>query len=656
VKLRSIGRLAVAAAALCLAVPLASVTAAATARAATAQPSAAAVATFNVLDYGAVGNGTTNDTPAINKAIAAANAAGGGDVVFPADKYLAGGSIHMMSNVTLDLESGSTILGAASGYDPPEPNAYDSYQDYGHSHFHDAVIWGENLTNIGFTGSGTITGNGHLITGTPSSGQADKLISLVNVDGLTISGITLELGGHFALLTQHCTDVVSDHLTISTAADRDGWNVIDTTDVTITNINVASNDDALVFKGDYALGQVYNSGDVVVTNARLSSKCCNALMFGSETCGNFSNYTFTNIVITAAGKSGLGMVSEDGAKISNVTFDGVSMSGTQGPIFEKVGSRLRCGGSPTTGSISDIHYENISGTSGGAYSPTLWGASEDSISGITFDNVHLNLPGGGAASNPETVPTDNGDYNPNSLSTRPAYGFYLHNVSGVTFTDSSLTFSANDQRPAFIANDGSNVSLEGLTVQAGSGSPSDVGFQDIDGYCTSGDTTTTGAAPRISAVEGSTAGTGCSSAGASVSGLSVKDTANAGDWSVQSGFATGDTLYGDRSFTVASVPAALKGKTWIRDANASKAYTGSPLVTFSISQAATVYVAIDTRVGARSWMDATWADTGTQVTDDESGAKRTFEVYAKSFPAGLVSLAPDADTANTGSMYLILVH
>jgi len=145
-------------------------------------------------------------------------------------------------------------------------------------------------------------------------------------------------------------------------------------------------------------------------------------------------------------------------------------------------------------------------------------------------------------------------------------------------------------------------------------------------------------------------------AGVPVSGLSVNDTANAANWSVQSGFAVGGTLYGDRTFTVASVPAALRDAVWIRDANASKAYTGSPLVTFSVSRAATVYVAVDTRVGKRSWMDQTWADTGTQITDDESGATRTFEVYAKAFPAGPVSLGPDADTANAGSMYLIMVR
>jgi hypothetical protein len=125
---------------------------------------------FNVLSYGAAGNGVANDAPAINVAIAAASATGG-IVEFPAGTYLAGGSIHMLSHVTLQLDAGSTIAAAATGFDPPEPNAYSQYQDFGHSHFHDAVIWGEDLSDVGFTGSGTITGAGHLIAGTPNPGR-----------------------------------------------------------------------------------------------------------------------------------------------------------------------------------------------------------------------------------------------------------------------------------------------------------------------------------------------------------------------------------------------------------------------------------------------------------------------------------------------------
>ena len=715
---------------------------------------------FSVLDYGAATDGTTNDTPAINAAITAANAAGpgGGVVQFPAGTYLAGGSIHLLSNVTIQLDAGATITAAATGFDPPEPNPYDQYQDYGHSHFHDSVIWGENLTNVAFTGSGTITGAGHLITGTPNPGQADKLLTLVNVNGLTLSGITLELGGHIALLTQHCSHVVSSHLTISTAADRDGWNVVDTTDVRITNINVASNDDSLVFKGDYALGQVYNSGNVVVTNAQLSSKCCNAVMFGSETCGNFTNYTFNNIVVTEAGKSGLGIVSEDGARISDVTYNHVVMSGTQSPIMEKIGTRLRCGGSPTIGSISGIHYNDVTGTSAGAFSPTLWGQPGHPVSDITFNDVHLTLPGGTGPMDPNAVPTDNGDYNPNSLSTRPAYGFYLHNVTGIAFNDASLQLAASDARPAFIANDGTDISLRDVRVQAGGDSPFDVGFQDVTGYCLTGTRTLTGAIPRVSTPGSRPASPGCTAgisnfalsaapasatvtagsaarfalrtaatsghpapvtltatspqAGLTVSvspatvrpgqsaaltvsaapdarngtyqipvtatdatatqyatvtvtvtggvtlaitGLSVADTANAASWSVQSNLQPGDLLYGDRTIEVASVPAALTGAAWIRTANSSKSATESPLATFSINTPATVAVAVDTRLARLPWLDSSWTDSGLQITDNE-GTPRTFEVYTKTFPAGTVTLGPQADLTNSSSMYTIAVY
>ncbi len=464
----------------------------------------AATPVFNVKTFGAKGDGSTNDTPAVNKAITAANGAGGGIVEFPSGTYKAGGSIHLMSNVTIQLDSGSTLMGTSSGYDSPEANPNDKFQDFGHSHFHDAMIWGDRLTNIGFTGSGTVDGGGHFITGNPKSGQADKLISLTRCNGLTLNGITLKRGGHFAILTNDCNNITSDHLTIATASDRDGWNVINATGVKITNITDASNDDALVFKSDWALGQTINNGNVTVTGAHLSAGCCNALMFGSETCGNFTNYTFTDITITHAGKSGLGMVSMDGANISNVTYNNVTMSGTASPIMEKIGSRLRCGGKPTIGSISGIHYNGVTGTNAGSFSPTLWGHSGHNISNVTFDNVNLTLPGGHATMS-TGVPSDNGDYNPNSIGTRPAYGFYLHDVTGISFLNSSVKFSKDDGRPAFIVNSAGPVTFDHVTAQRGSGSPFDIGFQTANGFCVTSSTNTSGGALRLNST-GSTAG------------------------------------------------------------------------------------------------------------------------------------------------------
>jgi polygalacturonase len=461
-----------------------------------------ALPVFNVKSYGAAGNGTHNDTSAINKAIAAANAASAGGIVeVPSGTYLSANSIHLLSNVTIQLDAGSTILGSgAKTYDAAEPNANDKYQDFGHSHFHDAMLWGDRLTNVGFTGSGTIDGGGHLIPGNPARGQADKIISLTRCDGLTLSGITLRRGGHFAALVNGCTNVVSDHLTIATTGNRDGWNIISTTHVTITDIKIAANDDALVFKSDWALGQTLPSGHVSVDGAVLSAQCCNALMFGSETCGPFTDYTFDHIAITGAGKSGLGMVSMDGADISDVHYSNVTMSGVSSPIMEKIGNRLRCGGSPSPGHISNITYTNVtgSGSTSPQYSPTLWGLdATHRVTGVTFDGVNLTLPGGSGAVG-TGVPSNSSDYNPDSIGPRPAYGWYLHDVDGIQFTNSSVRLAADDARPAVIANAAGTVDFSGFTAQRGSKSPFDIGFQSVSGYCVANSQTTSGGALKVS--------------------------------------------------------------------------------------------------------------------------------------------------------------
>ena len=113
----------------------------------TAVPARAAPATFNVEDYGAKGNGTTVDSPAIDKAIAAASAAPGGIVDFPAGTYLAR-TIQLKSNVTINLRAGSKIIAVGSGMDSAEPNPFSRYQDFGHSHFRNALLWGEHVENV----------------------------------------------------------------------------------------------------------------------------------------------------------------------------------------------------------------------------------------------------------------------------------------------------------------------------------------------------------------------------------------------------------------------------------------------------------------------------------------------------------------------------
>ncbi|HZM75986.1 MAG TPA: glycosyl hydrolase family 28 protein [Candidatus Limnocylindrales bacterium] len=450
----------------------------------------ARAATFNVRDFGATGNGSTNDTPAIQRAIdAAANAGGANIVQFPSGTYRSANSIHMRSNITIQLDSGATILGSPNDdYDPPESNPFDDFQDFGHSHFHNAMIWGDRLTNIGFVGSGTIDGGDNLITGNPASGEADKIISLTRCNGLRVDGITLRRGGHFAMLTNNCNNITSDRLRIDTASDRDGWNIISATNVTVTNANISANDDALAFKSDYALGAKLPNGNVRVFDSRLSAVCCNALMFGSETCGDFTGYDFQRITINGSNKSGLGLVSMDGAVISDVHYKDITMTNVRAAITQKIGTRRRCGNSPGVGSIHHITYENItsSGQSSSNFTATLWGetAAANRIHDITFTNVDIDVPGGNACMG-TGVPSNNAtDYNPNSIGTRPAYGWYIHNANNIRFQGgSSVGFVSNDCRPAVIANAGSTIEFDGFAFERGSNSPADFVFQSINPYC-----------------------------------------------------------------------------------------------------------------------------------------------------------------------------
>jgi len=139
--------------------------------------------------------------------------------------------------------------------------------------------------------------------------------------------------------------------------------------------------------------------------------------------------------------------------------------------------------------------------------------------------------------------------------------------------------------------------------------------------------------------------------GAVISNLSVKDTANAASWSIQANLQVGNTQFGDRAYTLTTVPALVQGAAWIRTANASKSYTGNPTVTFDVGQAATVYVAVDDRLGKLSWMDATWTDSGQNLVNNET-TPVTLSLWQKSYLAGSVSLGP---TNSTFDFYTVVV-
>ena len=262
---------------------------------------------YDVRGFDAKGDGKSLDTPAINKAIDAAAAAGGGTVNFPAGTYLSV-SIHLKSNITLHLDHGAKLVAAETNpgkvtYDLPEPNEWDMYQDFGHSHWQNSLVWGIGLENVGITGPGLIDGRG-LTRRSPRArrvnqpgdrpvtiggqtgarpesplgeghdpsvmkGLGNKAISLKLCRNVLLRDFSILNGGHFALLATGVDNLTIDNVKVDT--NRDGLDIDSCRNVRISNCSVNSpNDDAIVLKSSYALGFARATENVTITSCFVS--------------------------------------------------------------------------------------------------------------------------------------------------------------------------------------------------------------------------------------------------------------------------------------------------------------------------------------------------------------------------------------------------
>lgn len=138
-----------------------------------------------------------------------------------------------------------------------------------------------------------------------------------------------------------------------------------------------------------------------------------------------------------------------------------------------------------------------------------------------------------------------------------------------------------------------------------------------------------------------------------ITSIQPQDSANAVDWSRQVNLQAGNTAYGDRTVTFTTVPPSVAGQEWIRTANDSKSFTGNPLVRFTLTRPADVYVAWCDCQARPAWLDATWVDSGENlVTSATTTTERNFSLYRKNFAAGQVALGPYGFT--TGYVYTVI--
>jgi polygalacturonase len=448
---------------------------------------------YNVKTYGATGNGTIADTRAIDKAIDAAAAAGGGTVFFPAGNYLSA-TIHLKSNVGLYLDQGCTIIADEKGYDLPEKNDNEIYQDYGHCHFHNSLIVGERLENISITGPGKIWGKGLLRNSTKTTvneGFGNKTISLKLCRNVILRDFTVQHGGWFVLLLTGCDNMTIDNLKMDT--NRDGMDIISCKNVRVSNCFVNSpQDDGIVLKCDFALNYFRSLENVTITNCGVSGydegsfldgtfkRDPNAIMkgkpigrikLGTESNGGYKNVTISNCTFDYC--RGLCLETVDGAALEDVTINNITMRDiVNSPIFVRLGARMRGPEGTPVGTLKRVIISNLIAYNVDAEQAALIvGVPGHPIEDLTLNNIRIYFKGGGSKDQVATeVPElENGYPEPASFKGTPSYGFFIRHVKDLKVSDVEVSFLKDDQRPAYFLQDVDGVDFQHIRAQKSDG-------------------------------------------------------------------------------------------------------------------------------------------------------------------------------------------
>jgi polygalacturonase len=508
-----------------------------------------AAADFDVKSFGAAGDGKALDTAAINRAIAAAHDAGGGSVCFPAGEYLSY-SIHLQSNVSLCLGRGATIVAAEpsedgrTGYDLPEPNPVDNYLDFGHTHWHNSLIWGENLENISIAGPGTIFGRG-LSRGIghtrrdvlpeernagvklPDAATApleasvkpgpfsfpnardiqapfvgNKAIALKNCRNVILRDFTLYHGGHFAILATGVDNLTCDNVKIDT--NRDGIDFDCCQSVRVSNCTVNSPlDDALCLKSTLALGYARLCKNITIANCQVSGYdegtlldgrrlhtlqvSCGRIKFGTEGNGGFKNITIINCVFDCC--RGLALEEVDGGEMEDITIANLAMHEiSNAPIFIRLGARLRGPGQIAVGVARRIKIENVVASDvASGQGILISGLPGHLIEDVSLGNILIVYRGGGTKEQTgRDVPEDPAGYpEPAIWGTMPSYGMFARHVAGLTLDRVEMRHTTDERRPAIFLHDVSNADFDRVKAQR-SGDPTDptIVLRQVNGFTT----------------------------------------------------------------------------------------------------------------------------------------------------------------------------
>jgi len=420
---------------------------------------------FNIKSYGAIGDGKTNDAKAIQKAIDACSAAGGGQVLVPSGHVFLAGPFDLKSFVDLKIEGGAKILAS------PDEKLY--IKSAFRENKGEGTIWigGEKLEQVSITGTGVLDGNGISFMGEELEDSyvlkpfniidpRPHLLTLIGCKKLNIDGVTFQNSAYWTVHLIGCNDVSISNITLLNSIkirNSDGIDLDHSKNVRIANCYIESGDDCICLKNRREFKEYGACENIVISNCTMTSSSC-AIKIGSENMDRISKVLINNCNIVNSNR-GIGIQNRDEGTVSDVVFSNLLIEaklfsdvwwGKSEPIYitaypratannKDAGWRLPKGQTKgNVGAVSNIYFSNIRCTGeSGVY---ISGEGQDKISNIHFDQVSVKLnkttkePGGIYDRRPSNV---------EGLVKSAVAGFYFENIGNISVNNSEVIWGPN---------------------------------------------------------------------------------------------------------------------------------------------------------------------------------------------------------------------